>query len=632
MPKLLKKLVISITVFLVIFFLNYKTVNAQSPIQCGLLNESCCTGANPCKSGVGLKCDGGKCVPDGTVANPPTRGSANSGANSQSSNAPAEGTWYNSSFKDWFGKVYDPNNPSEIFGERYTAAQVQWVIYGLWGFLINSATGPQNAGVVQCFLNSVTDINTCADQLKSLVDASKTSNYASAPLPNQNTNLWSLVFADRPLSGVSYVKEKVKNFTIVPVANAQVVGFGFNALGPVQDMWRAFRDIAFGIFVIVAIVFAFMIMFRVKLSPQTVITVQSALPKIIFSLILVTFSYALAGFLIDLMYIVIGLISLAADTIFKSANILHLGIGSAPFFNLLTLGQPFGLNLQAGVLGLANIFFVMFFLPFLIFLAMITATITLAFPPSAIIAWILFAIILIAVVIIQIWTVIKTIWALLKAFVNILLLTIFAPLQFAAGTIIPSLGVGQWLKSFVSNLSVFVVTGTLYLFSFFFILEGIVIGLKGVAKEVLQFFLGPLLGPLATKAVPALNPHAYAAWPPLLGTGSDIWTGILFLGVSFVLFTLTPKATEIIQGLLSGRPFAYGTAIGEAFGGVQMAYGATIGTGVEGMRKYGQEKMMVDILTRLDKQMTSGGLQWMPQRVKDFVGTGAKTKPQPFHS
>jgi len=54
---------------------------------------------------------------------------------------------------------------------------------------------------------------------------------------------------------------------------------------------------------------AFMIMFRVRISPQTVITVQSALPKIIFTLILITFSYAIAGFLIDLMYVVIGIFS-----------------------------------------------------------------------------------------------------------------------------------------------------------------------------------------------------------------------------------------------------------------------------------------------------------------------------------
>ncbi len=28
-------------------------------------------------------------------------------------------TWYNQPYNEWFVKVYDPDNPDEIFGERY---------------------------------------------------------------------------------------------------------------------------------------------------------------------------------------------------------------------------------------------------------------------------------------------------------------------------------------------------------------------------------------------------------------------------------------------------------------------------------------------------------------------------------
>jgi hypothetical protein len=52
-----------------------------------------------------------------------------------------------------------------------------------------------------------------------------------------------------------------------------------------------------------------MIMFRAKLNPQTVISVENALPKIVVALLLITFSFAIAGFLIDLMYISIGIIA-----------------------------------------------------------------------------------------------------------------------------------------------------------------------------------------------------------------------------------------------------------------------------------------------------------------------------------
>ena len=44
----------------------------------------------------------------------------------------APSTWYKQDFGSWYSKVYgDESPPSEIFGERYTAAQVQWIIYGL---------------------------------------------------------------------------------------------------------------------------------------------------------------------------------------------------------------------------------------------------------------------------------------------------------------------------------------------------------------------------------------------------------------------------------------------------------------------------------------------------------------------
>src|SRR3989344_4549694 len=51
----------------------------------------------------------------------------------------AKAQWYNSDFTDWFTKVYDADvSPdSEIFGERYTAAQVEWVIYSLVAFMVN---------------------------------------------------------------------------------------------------------------------------------------------------------------------------------------------------------------------------------------------------------------------------------------------------------------------------------------------------------------------------------------------------------------------------------------------------------------------------------------------------------------
>ena len=465
-------------------------------------------------------------------------------------------TWYNQSFQDWYGKVYDTQNPDEIFGERYTAAQVQWIIYGLISYLFN-LTG--NTQIFSCALSSQGNLSTCADAITKLFTY-------SSPNPNiaqggQNKSLLSLVFAtDRPISGISYVRAKIQNFGLVSTVHAQSVGFGFTALTGVQNMWRSFRDIAFGLFVLVAIVFAFMIMFRVKLTPQTVVSVQSALPKIILALILVTFSYAIAGFLVDLMYVLIGLASLAVAPLIPVNWFLNwfkfTQMNATDVFNLLTVG-PWG----AGVFGLLGLYLgpliALLIIAFAIFAAIGTAgSATGVLAVVGAVGAILFLILAIIAIIVLLWTSIKVIWALIKAFANILLLTIFAPIQIALGPIIPSLGFGTWLKSFVSNLAVFIVTGILGLFAWIF---------------SIMAWAGMFTGPTLTLSTSGTST---SPWPPLLGAGS-LSGGLLFIGVSFVLFTLIPKANEIIQGFITGRPFAYGTAIGEAFVPAKAIWGQT---------------------------------------------------------
>lgn len=503
-------------------------------------------------------------------------------------------SWYNSSFSDWYGKVYDPNNPSEIFGERYTAAQVQWVVYGLFSFLINTATGPQNSAIIQCFLNNVADITTCTSQLSKLVGP--INNSAIAQQPPKETNVWSLVFAtDRPLSGIGYVKGSLENFSLIPTAHAQTVGFGFNALSPIQNLWRAFRDIAFGLFVIVAVVFAFMIMFRVKISPQVVITVQSAIPKMVLSLILVTFSYAIAGFLVDFMYIVIGIFSvIGSQLITVGVPSVNVGLSPSAWFNFLTLGQPLGLNIQVGVLGLLAIYFVSFFLSLVILLVinagalgtLLAGAITIGLIASGAGSVLLILVLLVAIiaVIIMFWVAIKVVWGLLKAFVNVLLLTIFAPLQLALGTVVPSMGFGPWLKSYISALSTFVVTGLLILLSYIFLAQGVQIGLVSMLPADGNFgeaIVRLLLGGGASGLTQTITGNQNA-WPPLLGVGGGSATGLLLVAASFVLFTMIPKASDIIKAMIEGKPFAYGTSIGELTGPAGTMYGGYAGAQLAG--------------------------------------------------
>jgi len=119
-------------------------------------------------------------------------------------------------------------------------------------------------------------------------------------------NLIVAMYANPPASSREYFADLGHRLKIVKPTYAQ--GTGFEGLKPILPIWTIFRNLAYVFFTIIFILTGFAIMFRLKINPQTVVTIQNALPKIIVSLILVTFSYAIAGLLIDLIYVGIALI------------------------------------------------------------------------------------------------------------------------------------------------------------------------------------------------------------------------------------------------------------------------------------------------------------------------------------
>ncbi len=498
------------------------------------------------------------------------------------------GSWYNQSFQEWYSKVYDDSNPQEIFGERYTAAQVQWIIYSLFSFVLNITT--DDPKTTTCIMNN--DIGDCIDRVKNIFASNDT---LGQPYANENSpTLLAAVFEERPLSAVHYFKEIGRKLKLVPEAKAQT-GFGFNALDPILPLWKGVRNISYMLFILITLVLAFMIMFRVKISPQIVISVQSALPKIVIALVLVTFSYAIAGFLVDLMYVVIGLISM----IFASALDLSFA-KSTTIFNLLTKGI-----LNTGVFGFLFIYIVMFFLAFVsaLFgatggvLGFIAATIFSfgAFIPIVSIVGILATIIL---AIVLFFITFKIVFMLVKTFANILLLTVLAPFQIAMGALIPSFGFGAWLKSFVANLAVFPITGLLIMLSYIFL---------G------RVFLTAFDNWLPFELIDILNVTPLAifvdgsAWPPLLGIGAEKMIPLLYLVVSFIILTIIPKTADIIKSMIEGKPFAYGTAIGEAFGPTKVAGVAGIGKARDVVaRKYSDEDWRAKTLEFLRNQVGGG--------------------------
>lgn len=121
------------------------------------------------------------------------------------------------------------------------------------------------------------------------------------------TAIFTLPYTHPPASFTYWAINGLHQSGFIPKTYA--IGSGFASIRSLIPVWSAFRDIAYVFLVVVLVAIGFMIMFRMKLNPQTVINVENSLPRIIITLILITFSFAIAGLLIDLMYITTAIVA-----------------------------------------------------------------------------------------------------------------------------------------------------------------------------------------------------------------------------------------------------------------------------------------------------------------------------------
>jgi hypothetical protein len=460
-----------------------------------------------------------------------------------------ENTWYYQEWADWYSRVYDPDSPDEIFGERYTAAQVEWVIYGLMAFVLNHVFG--GSGLPGCLVGEALmgdgDWGACAsfleDAICSLADNGTiptpifclgASNFeaSSQRLATKNP-VQDILSGARPISGIGYIRKAASKFHLASEVQAQ--GFGFEAASSMRGLWVAVRNVTYFILVLMIIGMAFMVMFRFKTSPQTIITIQSALPKIIIALLLITFSYAIAGFMIDLLYVVIGIIA----AILTSTDPELFGLDWGEMYNRLT-----GATAGTGILGTMAIYFLLF---------AVTAVIT--FLSSGTFLGLVFAllspIILIVILIALIFITLKIMWMLIKTFVTVLLLIAVSPIFIITG------GFVGWLKNLASHLAVFAAIGPMFAVSYLFLGSALP---DGWLSDALFGLFGGII-----PFDPQPNVIGTENWtPPFLGM-SDM--NIVWLFASFVILTLIPNVSNMIKSAIQGKPFGYGTAIGAAIGG-----------------------------------------------------------------
>lgn len=500
-----------------------------------------------------------------------------------------ESTWYNQGFTDWYVKVYDAktSSPSEIFGERYTAAQVQWIIYSLVAFPINFL-GSRIQEITACILaagsagiNIIADVK-CADAIVSfaseIIDVLQISGIA------QNTdggqNVAALLLSNqqsRPISGIKYLQNKFSRILQVPEVQAQ--GYGFGAVDGLQKYWQGFRDIAYTLSVLAIIIFAFMIMFRVKINPQTVISIQSAIPKVIIAVVLATFSYAIAGLVIDLSYVVGGLLA-------SLINLAGFAVSVKDAWNFIV---PIG---GTSALGGFYILFYMFGYTFLFFIA---AVVTLVGTVSGlsvfgVVSSLIMIILSIWVLILMLWYTIKVPWVLIKNLVSLFISIVVAPVQIMIGVLVPTIGFGMWFKKIISEALVFPLTG---LFMF-------------LAWKTLYASMAASLGQF-TQIFGAPNQNLWT--PPILGSSADM-AGVLWLAVSFMFIVMIPKAVDIMKMLIMGEKFTFGTAIGEAMAPAKFGWNMIGGDVISRSMQYGGAARTARWLETLSHQT------WLPQRAR----------------
>ena len=248
----------------------------------------------------------------------------------------------------------------------------------------------------------------------------------------------ALMYENKPADTQTFVADALNSAGIVTPAQAQ--GLGFASLSPLLNTWKVFRNIAYLFFVVVFLIIGFLIMLRQKINGQTVVTAQQAIPRVIIALLLVTFSYAIAGLLIDLMYLtmyfllaIFGHADITGQQKFLDRNFFALGLG------MISGGWEASHNIVEAISNTMNESFSSWTGKAL------TDVVGIAGGP------ILGVVIAFAIA----FKIFKLFFELLRTYISIILSIAFAPIFLMIGAIPGKNTFSEWLKTLIGNLSAF---------------------------------------------------------------------------------------------------------------------------------------------------------------------------------
>lgn len=428
------------------------------------------------------------------------------------------------------------------------------------------------------------------------------------------TNLVASLY-NQPVSGIEYIAQVKNNFLGKPAYAAT----GFDSLQPILPMWKVLRNIVYLLISIFFIIIGIMIMLRIKINPQTVVNVQNSIPGIITSLILVTFSYAIAGLLIDLsklVYMVVLTLFFSAKGTSLDQDLFTFGLnnvahssgipGVSHFLNLIKwaytaiASNVFGVHTtNMGALSQMNFYDIyrltmnaipagyawtlgelvgQIFTGVLLGGALngllggvgsdIGSTVGFAAGDvvGGILGWVLIP--LIISILVTIWLM-KLYFGMLKAYISVIFKIIIAPVQIGLGAFPGSkIKFSTWLIDILSELLVFPIV------------------------SIVLIFINYLTDLVSTKNM--WLPSQVWIW-----TTSNINGGmsqVVSAGIGLAGLALLAKLPKLVpEAIFKLKPSPYGTAIGEAFntqltkmGGTYAKGGAMYGVG-SGMEAIGRK-------------------------------------------
>lgn len=379
-------------------------------------------------------------------------------------------------------------------------------------------------------------------------------------------NFVALLF-DNQLSGQEYVADILDNIGVPTVSKAYAQGTGYNAMKPFLEFWKVFRNLAYSLYIIMFVVVGIMIMLRTKVNAQTIITIQTALPNLLITLLLITFSYAIVGFMIDLMYFAIyfvvyliasvdiidapkaitRLMSHSAwSVVFEGRNSIVSAISGSLRGILGSLGTG-GLGVVGDALGgfwMTSPFYLMVAVAFII-------------------------------------AMLKLMLALVKSYIMLVVQTVTAPLQILLNAMPGSKAFSEWLKKTASYLIPFPVAAAMFIFA------GILVG-DPTQATILN---GQINGTPINLDTRDANPFGVNGSAAIYQNSNNIWlppftltdtfknstindanqsSANVLTVIGFVVFLMTPAAVKMAQDWLQVKESPYtAEALGNAMMGAK---------------------------------------------------------------